>query len=186
MIIINNEELLRTPCEDVKPEEVAEIRAALEAELAEANRLGKDGIGLAAPQIGIFKKMAIIRLGSKDLEIDLVNSKIIKGYDEAIFRSEGCLSFPGRVENTLRWQECHVGSNLIYPHDFVVTGLMAIAVQHELDHLNGVLLTDRAIKKPEHSGLMLPRGDIVQPPKKVGPNDFCPCNSGKKFKKCCR
>jgi peptide deformylase len=173
MIITNNEELLRTPCEDVKPEEVAELRATLEAELSEANRLGKDGIGLAAPQIGIFKKMAIIRLGTKDLEVDLVNCKMSKGYDEAIFRSEGCLSFPGRVENTLRYQECHVTGNLIYPHEFVVTGLLAIAVQHELDHLNGILLPDRAIVPAP-----LPR-------KNPKPNEPCTCRSGKKFKKCC-
>ncbi len=169
MIIINDEELLRTPCVDVKPEEVDELRAILEAELREANRLGKEGIGLAAPQIGIFKKMAIIRLGHNDLDVDLVNCRIDKVFDEAIFPSEGCLSFPGKVESTLRYQECYIVDNLVYPHTFVATGLLAVAVQHELDHLNGILLSDRAIPPP---------------PPKVGPNEPCSCGSKKKYKKC--
>ncbi len=169
MIIIDDEALLRTPCEDVKPEEVGELRAILEAELREANRLGKDGIGLAAPQIGIFKKMAIIRLGHADLDIDLVNCKIEKGFDEILFPNEGCLSFPGKTVNTMRYQECHVTGNLVYPHSFVATGFLAIAVQHELDHVNGILLPDRA---------------VAPPPKKVGPNEPCSCGSGKKYKKC--
>lgn len=177
MIIINDEELLRTPCEDVKPEEVEELRQKLEAELAEANRLGKNGIGLAAPQIGIFKKMAIIRMGSPDLDVDLINCNIKQGYDEALFTEEGCLSFPGKIETTLRYQEVHVENNLTYPHSFIATGLLAIAIQHELDHLNGVLLADRAIARPT---------------KKVGPNEPCPCGKidsasgkAKKYKKCC-
>jgi len=169
-MIITDEVLLRTPCENVLLEEVDELRAKLEAELRESNRLGKPGIGLAAPQIGIFKKMAIVRLGHADLDVDLINCKISQGFDEAIFDNEGCLSFPGRIETTRRFQEVHVTENLIYPHSFVATGLLAVVVQHELDHLNGILLPDRALPSTI---------------KKVGPNEPCPCGSKIKFKKCC-
>lgn len=62
MIIQNNEELLRRPCEDVKPEEVGELVELLERELDNSGRLGSQGIGLAAPQIGILKKIAIVRI----------------------------------------------------------------------------------------------------------------------------
>lgn len=174
MIITNNEELLRKPCEDVRPEEVATLRATLELELTNANKLGANGIGLAAPQIGIYKKMAIIRMGNPATDIDLVNCHIEKAYDAQIFRSEGCLSFPGRIEDTMRYQECYVTGNLTYPHSFVVKGMLAVVVQHELDHINGVLLPDRAIVKPDANKA------------KVGPNDPCICGSGKKYKKCCR
>lgn len=174
MIIINDEAALRVKCEDVKPEEVGALIATLEAELKEANRLGKGGIGLAAPQIGIAKNIAIVRLG-KGLDIDLVNCKLEQGFDPTLFREEGCLSFPGRVEDTTRFQEVYITNNLVRPHRFIATGLLAVVCQHELDHLNSTLIMDRKIQK-------------VQPvvkKKKPGPNEPCLCGSGKKFKKCC-
>lgn len=174
MIITFNEEALRVKCEDVLPEEVGSLIATLEAELSAANRLGKGGIGLAAPQIGIAKNIAIIRLG-KGVDIDLVNCKLEKGYDPTLFREEGCLSFPGRVEDTTRFQEVYVTNNLVYPHTFVASGLLAVVCQHELDHLNFTLFMDHKVVKPAS----------VLSKKKAGPNDPCTCGSGKKFKKCC-
>src|SRR5271166_3092918 len=109
-IITNNEEALRVFCEEVLSEEVAELVATLEAELKYANRLGKSGVGLAAPQIGIHKHIAIIR--TPQFNINLVNAKIEKAYDPIIFRDEGCLSYPGRVEDTTRFQEVYVTNNL--------------------------------------------------------------------------
>lgn len=175
MIIINDEVALRVKCEDVQTHEVADLIATLEAELNNANRLGRGGIGLAAPQIGIAKNIAIVRLG-QGANIDLVNCQLIQGYDPTIFRDEGCLSFPGRVEDTTRFQEVHIGNNLVYPHTFVATGLLAVVCQHELDHLNSTLILDRKIQKPV---------PVVNKKKKVGPNDPCSCGSGKKYKKCC-
>lgn len=176
MIIINDEEALRVKCEDVLPEEVGALIAQLEAELAEANRLGKGGIGLAAPQIGIAKNIAIVRMSkSNGLDLDLVNCKPIQGYDPAVFTDEGCLSFPGRVEQTIRFQEIHIGNNLVYPHTFIATGLVAVVCQHELDHLNSTLFMDR----------VPPRILPVVNKKKAKPNEPCPCGSGKKYKKCC-
>lgn len=174
MIITNNEAALRVKCEDVRPEEVGELIATLESELNNANRLGKSGIGLAAPQIGIAKNIAIIRLGG-GADLDLINCKLEKGYDPTIFRQEGCLSFPGRVEDTTRFQEVYVTNNLSYPHSFVATGFLAVVCQHEIDHLNSTLIIDRAIPK------VVPATKKV----KVGPNDPCTCGSNRKYKKCC-
>lgn len=171
MIIINDEEALRIKCEDVLPDEVGGLISVLENELTEANRLGKGGIGLAAPQIGIAKRIAIIRLGN--INIDLVNCRLEKGYDPALFKEEGCLSFPGRVENTTRFQEVYITDNLVYPHTFTATGLVAVVCQHELDHINSVLFMDHKVEK------------LAPKKKKVGPNDPCMCGSSKKYKKCC-
>lgn len=168
MIITNNEELLRVKCTDVLPEEVGPLREALERELANSERLGRPGIGLAAPQIGIAKNMSIIRLG-KDLNVDLVNCSIKNAYEQFTHKEEGCLSFPGRVEDVLRYQEVHLIGNLIEPRSMVLTGLIAVCAQHELDHTSGILLIDRAIPKPAN---------------KVGPNAPCTCGSKVKFKKC--
>jgi len=174
MIIINNEEALRVKCEDVLPEEVAELIAKLDTELNNANRLGRGGIGLAAPQIGIAKNIAIVRLGP-GANLDLVNCKLDKGFNPTYFKDEGCLSFPGRVEDTIRFQEVHIVNNLVYPHSFIVTGLIAVVCQHELDHLNETLIMDRKV----------PKSIPVVNKKKTRPNDPCTCGSGKKYKKCC-
>lgn len=174
MIITNNEEALRVFCQEVAPAEVSGLISTLENELNYANRLGKGGIGLAAPQIGIAKNVAIIRL-SNGVDLNLINAKLEKGFDPAIFTEEGCLSFPGRVEDTTRFQEVYITNNLVEPHSFVATGLLAVVCQHELDHLNSVLFMDHKIIKTAP----------VISKKKVGPNEPCICGSNKKYKKCC-
>lgn len=176
MIITNNEELLRVKCEDVLPEEVGTIIEALERELDNANRLGKSGIGLAAPQIGIAKKAAIIRINT--VKFDLINAQLEQGFDATIFTEEGCLSFPGRIEDTLRFQEVVISNNLVSPQRFVATGLLSVVCQHELDHINSTLFMDRIAPKP----IAIPLKTVI----KLGPNDACSCGSGKKYKRCCR
>ena len=177
MIITNDEDKLRTPCVDVEPHEVEEIVRYLEQELKKSEDLGSPGIGLAAPQIGIFKKAAIIRLG--DYKINLINCKISEQFQPFQFAEEGCLSFPGKNITTHRYKEIYVTDNLVEPKSFYASELLAVAIQHELDHVNGVLMFERQVKP-------LLRGA------KVGPNDPCPCgkknSAGQvvKFKKCCR
>jgi peptide deformylase len=170
MIITNNEEALRVKCDEVSLDEVGTLIDTLESELKYANRLGKNGIGLAAPQIGIAKNIAIIRLGS--ININLINCKLQNGFDPKTFKDEGCLSFPGRVETTTRFQEIHVSNNLKYPNSFIATGLIAVVCQHELDHLNSVLFMDHKIQS-------------VKLNNKPKPNTLCICGSNKKYKKCC-
>lgn len=169
-MIITDEKALRVKCEDVKPEEVDELRIALENELKASAERGSPGIGLAAPQIGIAKKMAIVRF--EDKAIDLVNAKIEKSFDLVEFDGEGCLSFPGKIVKTKRYQEVHV-VNDVEPRRFIATNVLAVVLQHELDHTIGVLLPDVEIKKET----------FIK--KKIRPNDLCPCSSGKKYKKCC-
>lgn len=172
MIITNDEQRLRVVCESVLPDEINSLIETLENELNYANRLGKNGIGLAASQIGIAKNIAIIRLPK--INLNLVNAKLKNGYDSQIFKEEGCLSFPGRVEDTVRFQEVHV-SNYADPDDFIATGFLAVAVQHELDHCNSTLFMDRASPK---------QITIIGKVKKVGPNELCLCGSKLKYKKC--
>lgn len=172
MIITNNEELLRVKCQDVLDSEVGQLIDTLERELDHANRLGRSGIGLAAPQIGIAKNIAIVRFDK--VKLDLVNCQIKNYFDPMIFKEEGCLSFPGRVENTNRFQEVHIVNNLVAPHSFISTGMLAVVCQHELDHVNSILFMDRTV----------PKVTTVIKKNKVGPNDLCPCGCGKKYKKC--
>jgi len=168
-MIITDEKLLRIPCVDALPEEVDSIILRLEEELALSAKNGNVGIGLAAPQIGIYKNVAIIRI-NKDISVNLVNCKIKNKYDLELFEGEGCLSFPGRFEKTMRYQEIHVVDNAVYPYSFIATGLFAVVTAHEIDHLQGKLLPDFALKK--------------EVPKKFRPNDICNCGSGIKYKRC--
>jgi peptide deformylase len=167
-MIITNEHLLRLSCSDVLDSEVSELIDKLQTELSFANKLGAQGVGLAAPQIGIAKKIAIVRIG--DFSVNLINAKIEKGYDLAKICGEGCLSFPGKSIDTNRYQEVYVVNNLQYPHSFIATGFTAVVCQHELDHLNSILFIDR---------------QIVKQIKKQKPNDICLCGSGRKYKRCC-
>lgn len=145
-MIISDIEVLRRPVELVQPNEVEELRQLLEQGLAESAAQGRPGIGLACPQIGISKRMAIVRVpvGSEVISLDLVNlfNKNIKGYDLALFNGEGCLSFPDLTKRTQRYQEIYVQGNQGNPANFVATGLVAVAVQHEQDHLDNRLLID--------------------------------------------
>lgn len=175
MIITNDEAALRVKCEDASQEEVGPIIEQLERELEYSAKMGRQGIGLASPQIGIAKNIAIVRIDHR-YKFNLVNCRIEKAYDECIFRDEGCLSYPGRVEDTKRFQEVYITGNTTFPNSFILTGLPAIVAQHELDHLNGILLPDIAVPKKQ----------------KLGPNDPCSCgkldpttNKVKKFKRCC-
>jgi peptide deformylase len=145
-MIITDEEALRVVCEPVLPEEIEALRNKLEEALKWSAKRRLPGVGLACPQIGIPKAMAIVRVDDS-MHLDLVNAKITKAYDQYEFDGEGCLSFPGRFERTLRYREVVVEENLVWPYSFVVTDFTAVVVQHELDHLKGILLPDVAIKK---------------------------------------
>lgn len=138
-LIINDENLLRAKCEDVRAEEVEDLIKSLEDELAHCEQRGYPGIGLAAPQIGIYKSIAIIRMG--DIKINLINATIKHSHDKFIFKDEGCLSFPDQKFDTIRYKEVYI-ENKFYP-SFVASGLLAVACQHELDHLNSTLIFDR-------------------------------------------
>jgi peptide deformylase len=147
-MIITDENALRMKCEDVRPDEIDDLRTELESELRASAARGQPGLGLACPQIGIPKRMAIVRLVN-GIHVDLVGCKIEHSYDLHVFEGEGCLSFPGRFENTMRYDEIYVVDNRVEPRRFIATGLLAVVIQHELDHLEGVLLPDVAIGTAE-------------------------------------
>ncbi len=144
-MIVTSEEILRLKCHPVLPDEVEDLRKKLEQALAWSAKQGRPGVGLACPQIGIAKTMAIVRVDDS-MKFDLVNAKIVQMYHPFNFDNEGCLSFPDQSVRTRRYKEVVVEENLVYPNRFIVTDFSAVVVQHELDHLNGILLPDVALK----------------------------------------
>lgn len=106
------------------------------------------GVGLAAVQIGVLKRVVAVDLGGKDRPTPkiFINPEIIEASgEEKIFR-EGCLSLPGVMIDVARPQKVHVRFRSLEGEacDLKADGLLAICLQHEIDHLNGILITDRA------------------------------------------
>lgn len=104
-----------------------------------------DGVGLAAPQIGILKRMVVIDVGEGLLE--LVNPRIVSQSGEQI-EIEGCLSIPGVMGEVKRPETVKVEALDREGKKIIVAGteLLARALCHELDHLDGILFKDKAIR----------------------------------------
>jgi peptide deformylase len=105
-----------------------------------------DGVGLAAPQVAVGRRVIVIDTSPRQEGqrlIHLVNPEIVK-YEGKVTSSEGCLSIPGEAEEVERAAKVWVRA-LGYdgkPFELEADGLLAVAVQHETDHLNGVLFVD--------------------------------------------
>ncbi len=165
--IVTGVNKISTPSENATLEEAEKIWPVLEASL----NLDK-GYGLAAIQIGIPKKVAIITYNGKVYR--LLNTKIIEGGPKMVVYNEGCLSIPGKTVHTERHTTLKVHDDVLGEMEINISknGLLPIIFQHEIDHFNGKVIFDR-VRKP------------LQAPKKIGRNTPCPCGSGKKYKKCC-
>ncbi|GGJ09334.1 peptide deformylase [Paenibacillus hunanensis] len=104
-----------------------------------------DGVGLAAPQVGILKRAIVVDVGDEHGLIELINPEIVASSGEQ-FGSEGCLSIPALNGEVRRAMEVTVKGLDRDGNEITITGreLLARALQHEIDHLNGVLFTDIA------------------------------------------
>lgn len=105
------------------------------------------GIGLAAPQIGISKRLIVMDCAREDEEPQvwkMINPEILSRSDETAKMEEGCLSIPGYHGDVTRPAEIEVAYTDIEgrQQQMQATGLLAACVQHEIDHLNGVLFID--------------------------------------------
>lgn len=128
------------------------------------------GVGLSAVQVGELLRVFIMKTNDGNI-ITVYNPKILEKRNYFIFSGEACLSLPGKVGSTERYNEIVAewyDENKQYKKA-VLTGMEAVIFQHEYDHLDGILFPDRQYRRQD----------------KVGRNDPCPCGSGKKYKKCC-
>ena len=183
-MIITDPSRLRVKCSETTIEEVERTGLIKEMEDAMIANPVK-GIGLAAPQIGKLVRVCIIRIpehtdsrGRKRQQcyITMINPVIEKMETLGRVSNERCLSLPGLTIDTMRYWQVTVRW-LDYDDKVekraVFVDLEAFCVAHECDHLDGILITDRAAPP------------LVEGKKKVGRNDPCPCGSTKKYKKCC-
>lgn len=121
------------------------------------------GVGLAAPQIGISKRLIVVEFGSEDDEsipdqlYVVANPEIVRQSQETIDGIEGCLSVPGVAGEVERAAVVTVKGQDQYGKKIKIRaqGWLARIFQHEIDHINGVLYTDRAenLWQPENEEL---------------------------------
>lgn len=139
-VVVTPEEVLRNRAVPVKNINAGVIRVL---DNMRDTMYAFDGVGLAAPQIGVSKRMIVIDTGNNLIE--LINPNITSMEGEQI-GSEGCLSLPGVVGLVSRAQKvCVTGLNRNGEEvEIEASDLLARAFQHEIDHLDGILFTDKA------------------------------------------
>lgn len=115
----------------------------LEEEMYKAMRKA-EGIGLAGPQVGVTKRIFVIEISEEGIKQTFVNPEIIETSVETGMYNEGCLSLPGLEHEVERPLKVSVCAQDIEGKPFTVNaeGLFARAIQHENDHLNGILYID--------------------------------------------
>lgn len=145
-IVFYPDERLQQSCDPV--EEVNDEIRTLVDDMIETMYDAR-GVGLAAPQIGVLKRITVIdaRAGDEEEESDLrifINPEIVER-EESIVWEEGCLSIPGVYEKVKRSGKVKVRAlgRDGEPFEVEAEGLLAVALQHEIDHLDGVLFLER-------------------------------------------
>lgn len=144
-IVIYPDRRLKTPCTSVAEFDSADLHQ-LVADLFDS-MYSHGGVGLAAPQIGAAKCVAVVDLSlgrEADQRIALVNPVVVRAEGTQV-GEEGCLSFPGFSERVERSMSVVVSARNEEgaAFDLQVEGLLARALQHEIDHLNGVVFIER-------------------------------------------
>jgi peptide deformylase len=148
---------------------VGEFDAALRAEVERMIEIMRDGlgVGLAATQLGVLRRVLVFQAAADSEPTALVNPSVEWTSDELVVAEEGCLSLPlvsMDVERPLhaRVAGCDVEGR---PLEIEASGLEARVLQHEIDHLDGVLILDHAPREQRKAALRaLREGESYSPP----------------------
>lgn len=149
-IYLYGQPVLRKVAEDITPD-YPELKSLIESMFDTMHQA--EGIGLAAPQVGLAIRLVVVDLDVlsedfpefKNFRRVYINAHIIETSDETDTMEEGCLSLPGIHEKVTRSSRIHVqylDENFV-EHDEWVEGYLARVMQHEFDHLEGKVFSDR-------------------------------------------
>ena len=149
-IYLYGQPVLRKVAEDITPD-YPELNSLIESMFETMHQA--EGIGLAAPQVGLAIRLVVVDLDVlsddypefKDFRRVYINAHILETSDETDTMEEGCLSLPGIHEKVTRSSRIHVkymDENFV-EHDEWVDGYLARVMQHEFDHLEGKVFADR-------------------------------------------
>lgn len=133
-----------------KSKEIGEVTDRIKILLDDMVETMKDeeGVGLAAPQVGVLRRAIVIDIGEGPVKI--INPVIVDQEGEEI-DVEGCLSVPGRSGTVKRPERIKISYKDVDGEEQVIegTGLLARAICHEIDHLEGILYIDKMIEEIE-------------------------------------
>jgi peptide deformylase len=149
------------PALRTKASEVESFDAVLEEEVARMGRLMIDalGVGLAATQLGVMHRVLVYRPSQDAPLVAVVNPKLEWGSDELETAEEACLSLPGVAVDIERHLHVRVAASDETGEGILIeaSGLEARVIQHEMDHLDGVLILDRTSKEQRKEAMRLLR-----------------------------
>lgn len=139
----NGDDILRKKCKAVEAVD-EKIKQLVEDMLETMYKY--NGVGLAAPQVGVLKQIVVIDIDDGNGPLVFINPEIIKEKGEQEVE-EGCLSFPNQFAKIIRPSEVTAKALDKDGQEFKVKakGLLAQAISHEVDHLNGVLFVDKIL-----------------------------------------
>ena len=136
--------VLRRRARAVTPDDSEAVRTLVPRMFA--SMYAAPGIGLAAPQVGVSLRLVTIDLmpDNRPAPMVLVNPEIVAASEATATREEGCLSLPGQYADVTRPAQVRVRYTDLdgIRHDVEADGLLAVCLQHEIDHLDGVLFVD--------------------------------------------
>ena len=150
-----------SPVNDYGPELAAEVERMV------AIMQGALGVGLAATQLGVMRRLLVFQAGPDATPTALVNPDIEWRSEEAETAEEGCLSLPGIVVDVERplYVRVRARDAAGEPLAIEASGLEARVIQHEVDHLDGVLMIDRTPREQRRGALRaLREGSSYSPP----------------------
>ncbi len=144
-IRIGTDEVLRKTCKPIR--EITPRLLTLLEDMADTMHEA-NGVGLAAPQVGVLKRAVVIDIGEGPVE--LINPVILETSGSQI-DEEGCLSLPGKSAPVERPYYVKAKAMDREGNEFIIEGegLMARALCHEIDHLDGILYIDKALPQEE-------------------------------------
>lgn len=150
-ILIAPQPVLRKVARVVRPEDMSELRAALPGMFSAMYKA--PGIGLAAPQVGLSMRFAIVDVaeGEDRAPFVMINPEVIEESEDESIREEGCLSLPNQYADVMRPAAIRMRYTTLEgtTEEREMDDLLATCVQHEIDHLDGILFVDHisAIKR---------------------------------------
>ena len=144
-VVQHPEPILLTEAAEVTPEEISSAEFQKTLDSMEEKLFSLNALGLAAPQIGIGKKLFVYRTPGHTCEV-LINAKIVSCNDRVTHHGEGCLSVPGNRYDIKRYKRITVeglnrqGEKVNLR---VSNKMLAFCIQHEIDHCNGITVEER-------------------------------------------
>lgn len=143
-IVLETEELIRKKSRPV--DEITPRIITLLDDMADTMYFENRGIGIAAPQVGVLRRVFIVDVGDEHGLLEFINPEITRREGTQVY-TEGCLSCPGKSADVERPAEITIKALDRNGKEFTLDadGLLAVCICHEYDHLDGILFVDKAI-----------------------------------------